>query len=41
VLTACAYLNPRRTLNVLKRKEDEDRKTRWYSSDEEDRKRKK
>jgi DNA-binding MurR/RpiR family transcriptional regulator len=33
VLTACAYLNPKRTLEVLKRKEDEEGqlRSRWYS----------
>lgn len=33
VLTACAYLNPKRTLAVLKRKEEEERQfnSRWYS----------
>jgi DNA-binding MurR/RpiR family transcriptional regulator len=41
VLTACAYLNPERTLAVLKRKEEEEQHTRWYSPDDEDRDHKK
>jgi DNA-binding MurR/RpiR family transcriptional regulator len=41
VLTACAYLNPERTLAVLKRKEEEEQHTRWYSADDEDREHKK
>jgi DNA-binding MurR/RpiR family transcriptional regulator len=37
VLTACAYLNPKRTLAVLKRKEEEEQQSnsRWYSAPEE------
>lgn len=37
VLTACAYLNPKRTLAVLKRKEEEERQSnsRWYSRPDE------
>jgi DNA-binding MurR/RpiR family transcriptional regulator len=33
VLAACAYLNPKRTLEVLKRKEEEEQqlRSRWYS----------
>ncbi len=34
VLTACAYLNPRRTLTILKRKEEEEQQSRWYSADD-------
>jgi DNA-binding MurR/RpiR family transcriptional regulator len=41
VLTACAYLNPERTLAILKRKEEEEQHTRWYSADDEDREHKK
>ncbi|MGH9684225.1 MAG: hypothetical protein ACRD4S_11525 [Candidatus Acidiferrales bacterium] len=34
VLTACAYLNPKRTLALLKHKEEEEQgpNSRWYSS---------
>jgi DNA-binding MurR/RpiR family transcriptional regulator len=36
VLTACAHLNPKRTLSVLKRKEEEEQsESRWYSPPEE------
>lgn len=32
VMTACAFLNPRRTLVVLKRKEEGETSSRWYST---------
>ena len=40
VLTACAYSKPRRTLNILKRKEDEEQHSRWYSPGDGERRRK-
>ncbi|MGH9682906.1 MAG: MurR/RpiR family transcriptional regulator [Candidatus Acidiferrales bacterium] len=39
VLTACAYLNPKRTLALLKGKEEEEEResnSRWYSSSDQD-----
>jgi hypothetical protein len=31
-MTACAFFNPKRTLAVLKRKEEEEKNSRWYSA---------
>lgn len=32
VMTACAFFNPKRTLALLKRKEEEETNSRWYSA---------